>query len=336
MSTMLVPATQTGEQVRPVGTDRERGRKFRDPRVTACGAERAVVHFRTLETLWINTGTLCNIACAHCYIESSPRNDRLVYITGREVAAYLDEIEERGLGTRLIGFTGGEPFMNPHFMAMLGDALKRGFQVLVLTNAMKPMWHRRRLLARLRQQFGTGLQVRVSVDHYTRAGHEAERGPGSWEPMLQGLHWLNDNGFAPTVAGRMPDDEPEQALRAGFGALFAAQGLEIDANDPAGLVLFPEMDEKRDVPEITEQCWDILSVRPDQQMCASARMIVKRRNGTRPVVVACTLLPYDPRFELGESLIEARRSVRLNHPHCARFCVLGGASCSAGIDETGH
>jgi hypothetical protein len=44
--------------------------------------------------------------------------------------------------------------------------------------------------------------------------------------------------------------------------------------------------------------------------------------------LACTLLPYDPAFELGRDLSEAMGEVKLNHPHCARFCVLGGAACS--------
>ena len=56
---------------------------------------------------------------SNCYIESSPSNDRLVYITAAEAAAYFDEIEAGGLGTREIGFTGGEPFMNPHLIAMV-------------------------------------------------------------------------------------------------------------------------------------------------------------------------------------------------------------------------
>ena len=64
-------------------------------------------------------------------------------------------------------------------------------------------------------------------------------------------------------------------------------------------------------------------------MCATSRMVVKRRDASRPAVVACTLLPYDPQFELGASLAEASGQVSLNHPHCAKFCVLGDASCSA-------
>jgi len=65
-------------------------------------------------------------------------------------------------------------------------------------------------------------------------------------------------------------------------------------------------------------------------MCASSRMVVKRKGEARPSVVACTLLPYDDAFDLGATLAEASRAVPLNHPHCARFCVLGGGSCSRG------
>ena len=150
--------------------------KFKDPDVTAKGERRAAVALTRLETLWFNTGTLCNITCANCYIESSPRNDRLVYLTAAEVAAYLDEIGRDGLGTKLIGFTGGEPFMNPDLPAMLEDALGRGFEAMVLTNAMKPMHKMKPALLALRERHGDRLTIRVSIDHYGMALHEAERG----------------------------------------------------------------------------------------------------------------------------------------------------------------
>src|SRR5215475_4234635 len=102
--------------------DRE---KFRDPLLTAKGEKRAQVALRGLDTLWFNTGTLCNLTCGHCYIESSPKNDRLVYLSAAEVGDYLDEIERLALGTSLIGFTGGEPFMNRALPAMLEDVLSR-------------------------------------------------------------------------------------------------------------------------------------------------------------------------------------------------------------------
>ncbi|MGR3343238.1 MAG: radical SAM protein, partial [Paracoccaceae bacterium] len=87
-------------------------------------------------------------------------------------------------------------------------------------------------------------------------------------------------------------------------------------------------DETADVPEITTACWGILNKSPGQVMCSSSRMVVKRRGASAPVVVSCTLLPYAAEFELGSTLAEAEGDVSLNHPHCAKFCVLGGASCS--------
>ena len=73
------------------------------------------------------TGSLCNIACHNCYIESAPKNDRLAYITRAEVAAFLDEIAACSHATREIGFTGGEPFMNPDIVGMLDDASRVAF-----------------------------------------------------------------------------------------------------------------------------------------------------------------------------------------------------------------
>jgi uncharacterized Fe-S cluster-containing radical SAM superfamily protein len=302
--------------------------KFRDPAITAKGERRATVALKRLSTLWFNTGTLCNLTCANCYIESSPTNDRLEYMSAAEVRGYLDEITRGGLGTEEIGFTGGEPFMNPEFLQMLEDSLSRGFRVLVLTNAMRPMMKCADGLLALREKYGQRLVLRVSLDHYSQVLHEKERGPRSWGPALQGLKWLASNGFQINVAGRTAWGEPMAREREGYARLFAAQGIPLDAADPRALVLFPEMDARVDVPEITGSCWGILHVDPDDLMCASSRMVVKRKGAERPAVLACTLLPYDPQFELGSTLAESSKTVSLNHPHCAKFCVLGGGSCS--------
>jgi hypothetical protein len=305
-------------------------RKFRDRELTAKGERRARVSLHALETLWFNTGTLCNLTCRRCYIESSPRNDRLAYMTRAEMLPYLDEIEREGLPTRLIGFTGGEPFMNPEIIDMLKEVLARGFQALVLTNAMKPMRKLRSPLLALRDDYGARLIIRVSIDHYSPEVHEAERGQRSWAPMIEGLVWLTHNGFSIDVAGRRFTAESDDEIRAGFARLFAKLDVPVDALDPVRLMLFPEMDATRDVPEITEACWSILGKSPDSVMCANARMVVKRAGADAPAVLACTLLAYDPQFELGRTLADASVPVALNHPHCASFCVLGGAACSRG------
>ncbi|WP_299148141.1 radical SAM protein [uncultured Tateyamaria sp.] len=305
--------------------------KFQDPDVTAKGEARARVALSNPETLWFNTGTLCNIACTNCYIESSPTNDALVYITADEVSDYLDQLEARQWNVREIAFTGGEPFMNPAFLDMLGRSLVRGYDVLVLTNAMAPMMRPKikEGLTELVATYGDKLTFRISVDHHAAHIHDAERGVGTFEKTLAGINWLSSIGARLAVAGRIEMAESEGEARDGYAALYAAHGWNIDAFNPGATVLFPEMDAQVEVPEITTQCWSILNKHPEAVMCSSSRMVVKRKGAVAPAVLACTLLPYDPQFELGTTLQEAERDVALNHPHCAKFCVLGGASCSA-------
>ena len=125
------------------------GNKFTNTHFTANGVERAYIQAAKISTVWFNTGTLCNIECKNCYIESSPTNDRLSYLSFAEVKQFIDEAIEKKLGTHEIGFTGGEPFMNKDILTMIDYSLSKGFKTLVLTNAMKPMLNRKEALLKI-------------------------------------------------------------------------------------------------------------------------------------------------------------------------------------------
>ncbi len=303
--------------------------KFSHPTITAKGEQRAHVRLRKLETLWFNTGTLCNITCQNCYIESSPKNDRLAYLTFADVKGYLDEVRADGHPVRMVGFTGGEPFMNREMVPMLRETLERGFETLVLTNAMRPMMRHREQLKALRDAHGAQLRFRVSLDDHRAEIHDAERGKGSFAKAMDGLRFLSAQDFQIEIAGRRLGAEPEDIARAGYRELFRREGIAVDSDDPVQLVIFPEMIADANPPEITEACWGILHKSPDDVMCASSRMVVRRKGAEAAAVVACTLIAYDERFELGLTLQEASRAVPLNHRFCATFCVLGGAACGA-------
>lgn len=333
----VLPSAEREERGRPLQeqvvlwkseTQRQHNAKFTDPAITANGETRAVVPLIKLKTLWLNTGTLCNLACENCYMESSPRNDRLEYLTRMEAKEFMAEASVFHPSMEEIGFTGGEPFMNPDVLIMMEDALKFGFRVLVLTNAMKPMQRLNSLLLDLHQRYPGRITLRVSIDHHLPQKHEFMRGENSWQSAVDGLRWLAENDFDVAVAGRMCWSESEADLRRGFQRRFSELDVSLDAHDSARLVLFPEMDDGSDVPEITDKCWSILKVAPESVMCASSRMVVRRKDAPRASVVACTLLPYDKRFELGARLGDALGPVSLNHRHCAKFCILGGASCN--------
>lgn len=300
--------------------------KFSDPQTTAGGDPRAVVPFTGLETLWFNTGSLCNLTCEHCYMESSPSNDTLVYLTRDEMAETLDSARESA-SLRQVGFTGGEPFMNPEMIPMLDSALETDLEVLVLTNAMTPMRRREAQLLDLLSRHGDRLVFRVSLDHHTREGHDAERGAGGFDSTLEGMAWLTAAGARVHCAGRSLLDEPEAVARQGYTELFSQWGVVL-AEEPSSLVIFPEMNAADlSPPEITTGCWEILGKDPVSVMCSSSRMVVKRRGAAAPSVVRCTLLPYDDRFDSGPALADSFVPTPLNHVYCAQFCVLGGASC---------
>ena len=300
-------------------------KKFNDPFITADGNKRAFIEAKKINTLWFNTGTLCNIECKNCYIESSPKNDRLIYLTFDEVKLFIDEAIDNDLKTKEIGFTGGEPFMNKDILKMVDYALEKKFKVLILSNAMKPMLNKKEELLKLRHP---NLTIRVSIDHYNKTKHEEVRGKGTYEVMMKGLNWLSQNNFNFALATRLIWDESENNLRQNFQEFINTYQLNLDAYSKEQLVTFAEMDEKIDTPEITTDCWGILNKDPNDIMCSWSRMVVKKKGSKKPSVIACTLLPYDEEFDLGESLTNSLQKIYLNHKHCSKFCVLGGSSCS--------
>ena len=299
--------------------------KFNNLTLTASGKARAFIAAKQLKTLWFNTGTLCNLTCKNCYIESSPTNDRLSYLSFDEYLSFIDEAKEQNFNLTEIGFTGGEPFLNKDFPRMLNHAAQQNVDVLVLTNAMKPMLNKKSELLNIPKE---RLTFRVSIDHVDPKKHEAIRGQNSYEPMIEGLEWLRDNHFKMSLATRLMWDESEAQTRTNFKAFILKHDLPIDADSTKDLVTFTEMDVKQDTPEITTECWTILNKNPESIMCSSSRMIVKKKGNAKPSVIACTLLPYDEAFDLGSTLKQSMQKIYLNHPHCSKFCVLGGSSCS--------
>ena len=72
---------------------------FLNKNFTFKGQPRAYVKLKNLDTLWFNTGTLCNLQCKGCYIESSPKNDSILYIKFESVREYINEIIKNKMKT---------------------------------------------------------------------------------------------------------------------------------------------------------------------------------------------------------------------------------------------
>ena len=299
---------------------------FLNKNFTRDGKHRAFVQLKNLENLWFNTGTLCNLQCNDCYIESSPINKELQYINLLEVKKYIKEIKKNNYSIKLIGLTGGEPFMNPFIIDILRFILKAKFNVLVLSNGMRPLEIKFKDLLRLPNL--NNLTIRISVDHYRKKYHESIRGINTWKKVIRNLKWLDANGFNLNIASKINLNESEENIRNGFDKLFKRIALKINSYNKNELIIFPIMDYKKATTEISQDCWNILNKKPESVMCSNTRMIIKRKNEMQTKVLPCTLITKDKEFELGNDLVSSKKKVYLNHPFCSQFCVLGNSSCS--------
>lgn len=300
--------------------------KFKEAKVTSDGSERGYVDFQQLETLWFNTGSQCNIDCENCYMESSPTNDTLVYLSKDEILSYVEEGQKLFKDFHTVGLTGGEPFLNKDIIPIIKGVLEKRLKVLVLSNAMKPLERRRSEIKDIANTYGDNFTIRVSLDHHSKKGHDAERGSGSFDITLKQLQGLSNDGVQLNIAGRSLSNEDQESAIKNYYSLFESHNINIAEE---GLTIFPEMEiDNVKSPEITTKCWSLLNFDPNQLMCAKTRMVIKRKNANHPTVVACTLLPYDSFFDYGPDLGQSLKRTYLKHIYCSQFCVLGGASCS--------
>jgi len=153
--------------------------------------------FRELRSLWFQiTGTLCNLACRHCFNASGPRDPWLGMLAPDVVRRYLREAE--ALGVREVYFTGGEPFLHPEILSVLQDALAVA-PVTVLTNGTLIDDTLADRLARMSGLARYSLEIRVSLDAPTAAENDAIRGRGSFANALGAIRRLAARGLPPIV-----------------------------------------------------------------------------------------------------------------------------------------
>ena len=274
-----------------------------------------------LDTVWFQVaGTLCNLACTHCFITCGPTNRRHAMMSRSEIRPYLDESRE--LGVRDVYFTGGEPFLNRELLPILEDALAIA-PATVLTNATlidAPLAARLRALERGSRY---SLEMRVSLDGLDPASNDALRGAGSFREALAGLGALARAGFDPivTVAQTWGDDE-DAAMRARFHDALREDGLARPRVKVLPMFrIGREAERTRGYTEeerLTEghlQGFDMTLLQ-----CSTSRMVTSRG------VFVCPLLIDAPDALLGRTLRESMRPFPLAHGAC-HTCWATGATC---------
>ncbi|MFP3940676.1 MAG: radical SAM protein [Thermoanaerobaculia bacterium] len=293
----------------------------------APGAERAPaasaprVELTALDTLWFQVaGTVCNLACTHCFVSCSPTNRTHDHLPLDTVRRTLDEAAE--LGVKEYYFTGGEPFLNPDMEAILEAALEAG-PATVLTNGLLLDPERCRRLAALSGASEYSLDVRVSLDGFTAAANDAIRGDGVFERAMEGIRNLADAGINPVLT--VTEVHEENASEEGKERFFALlRGLGIDKPRLKLLPVFRigAEAERSGAYESWQRLreGDVPAGGWDHLQCSSCRMV------TDQGVWVCPILVNEPEGRMGETLADTLDTYPLEHPACWT-CHVYGVSC---------
>jgi len=284
-------------------------------------SEHPFVPLAALDTLWFQVaGTLCNIECTHCFISSSPRNRSHGMLSLADIEGRL--AEARQLGVREYYFTGGEPFMNREMLPILEATLRQG-PATVLTNGMllTPA-----TCGRLKDLFDASeysLDLRVSLDGFDRATHDAIRGQGVWDKVMIGLRNLAAVGLNPVITVTAAAEGIESADgRTRFLEIIRSFGFEKPRLKVLSLFRIGAEEKRSRAYESWEHLTSSNMPEGDASVlqCSSCRMVTSKG------VYVCPILIEEPEAKMGETLGETLRPFPLKFGAC-HTCWVDGVSC---------
>ncbi len=278
--------------------------------------------FVGLDTLWLQlTGTVCNIACLHCFISCGPKNTSHPFMETEHVLSLLQEAKEYGV--KEYYFTGGEPFMHPDIIEISRATLQQG-PLGILTNGILIDEACAAQIAELDRNSPYSYDLRISLDGTTPQENDPIRGKGTFEKIMRGAENLLKAGLNPvfavtTVHASLADNEGRQR----FFELLRSRGF-----DKPRLKFIPPFklgrEERRSgAYEKDEylQDGDLMDGEEHVLQCGSCRMV------TAKGVYPCPILIEDEDARMGDSLSEAMTPIRLSNAACYT-CHVEGFSCA--------
>ncbi|MFQ5525280.1 MAG: radical SAM protein [Thermoanaerobaculia bacterium] len=283
-------------------------------------SEAPIVELRSLDTVWFQVaGTVCNLACSHCFVSSSPTNHTHENLSFEEVEERL--VEAAGLGTKEYYFTGGEPFLNPEIERILARTLDFG-PATVLTNGLLLAPDRCRRLAKIAADSPYSLDFRVSMDGYSAETNDPIRGEGTFERILEGISNLIAAGLNPVITvTEVHDENRSERGKLRFFELLRDLGIE-----KPRLKILPLFQIGAEAARTgAYESWQRLRASDNpgswnHLQCSSCRM------ATDQGVWVCPILVNEPGGKMGETLADTLTGFAMTHSACWT-CHVYGVSC---------
>ncbi len=144
---------------------------------------------RALDTLQVNLGRHCNLACIHCHVESGPA--RTEKMSRENVDAVLRFLAQSGIPT--LDITGGAPELHPDFAHLIQAARGLGRHVMDrcnLTVIFEPGMEGLPEFFKVHQ-----VELIASLPCYSRENVDQQRGKGTFDASIRALRLLNEIGY---------------------------------------------------------------------------------------------------------------------------------------------
>lgn len=274
--------------------------------------------------LWFFTGTRCNLTCTHCYVNSSPTNDSMPYLTYETFEKHLKDAVSKNFAKLDIYFTGGEPFINPDILKMIDESLNYG-NTTILTNGTR---FSNKLVAELEKISETKkykLTFRISIDGPTAPEHDVFRGKGSFNKTIKGLRRVSDKNFKTIVTAMQSwDYNQNEKVNGEFISLLVDNGIPKENQNLKYLppILIGREEQRShgysDHELFTETCFTNYNY--EQLQCSKCRMVTEKG------VWVCPILVNEEGGKMGETLEQTFKPFGLKYTACWT-CRMAGLSC---------
>jgi radical SAM/Cys-rich protein len=186
---------------------------------------------RSVSTLQVNLGYLCNQSCLHCHVNAGPNRTEMM---SSEVIGDVEAMLATGR-VKLLDLTGGAPELSPHFKRLVRFARAHGVEVIDRCNLTVLFEPGQEDLA----QFLAEMRVKVtaSLPCYLEDNVDKQRGDGVFQLSIRGIKLLNELGFGIDGSGLMLDlvynpqgaslPPPQMALEADYKRILGERhGIE--------------------------------------------------------------------------------------------------------------
>ncbi|MBC8369587.1 MAG: arsenosugar biosynthesis radical SAM protein ArsS [Planctomycetes bacterium] len=152
-------------------------------------------------TLQFNIGRLCNQACLHCHVESSPSLTGAADNASAHLVDQVIALLEQRPEISTLDLTGGAPELNPHFRRLVLAARELQCKVLVRHNLTVQGEEGQNDLP----QFFADNDVELfcSLPCYLKENVNSQRGSGVFSASIDGLRALNAAGYAQALKSKV-------------------------------------------------------------------------------------------------------------------------------------